>query len=103
MLLLRGPRHVVTTLGAQGCLWSTHTTVTVPGTSSHQALPAYQVKAIDTTAAGDAFCGALAASLASGMPMLTALQRASAAGAVAATRMGAIASLPTTAEVDALL
>ncbi len=101
VLLLRGPRHVVTTLGAQGCLWSTYTTV--PGTSSHQALPAYQVKAIDTTAAGDAFCGALAASLADGIPMQTALQRASAAGAVAATRMGAIASLPTAAEVEDLL
>jgi len=61
------------------------------------------VKGVDATAAGDAFCGALAASLANGVPMVTALQKASAAGAVTATRKGAISSLPTAAEVEALL
>ncbi|MGH2516122.1 MAG: PfkB family carbohydrate kinase, partial [Ktedonobacterales bacterium] len=49
------------------------------------------------------FCGALAAGLARGGTMAAALRRASAAGALAATRPGALPSLPTAAEVDALL
>lgn len=98
-LIMRGSQHIVTTLGAQGCLWSTASGDRI----AHHIENAFTVKAIDATAAGDAFCGALAACLAAGMPMTTALRRASAAGAVAVTRMGAIASLPTLAEIEALL
>jgi ribokinase len=58
---------------------------------------------VDATAAGDAFCGALAASLARGDAMMEALRSASAAGALAATRPGALPSLPAAHEVRALL
>jgi ribokinase len=100
-LLTRGSRNVIVTLGAQGCVWSTREAST--GQPVHHAIPAIMVKAVDTTAAGDAFCGALAAGLADGLPLHTALQRAIAAGAITATRMGAIAALPTASEVEELL
>lgn len=67
-------------------------------------LPAVDVdRVVDPTAAGDAFCGALAAGLASGAPFGVALSRAAAAGAHAVTVPGALPSLPTAADVDALL
>jgi ribokinase len=99
-LLALGPKYNITTLGAHGALWS----VREEGASiSHHPLRPFKVKALDTTAAGDAFCGALAASLALGRALPAALRRASAAGAVTTTRKGAIVSLPTAAEVEALL
>jgi ribokinase len=58
---------------------------------------------VDTTGAGDAFCGALAAALAAGRPLDQALARASAAGAHAVTVHGALPSLSTAADVDRLL
>jgi ribokinase len=61
------------------------------------------VTAVDGTAAGDAFCAALVVSLLEGRDRGGALQRACAAGALAASRPGAQPSLPTAAEVDALL
>jgi ribokinase len=57
------------------------------------------VQAIDATAAGDAFVGAVAYSLAAGRPLRVAVELGSAAGAVAVTRMGARSSLPTLQEV----
>jgi len=100
-LLTLGARQVVITLGAQGSLWSTREANEKP--PSHHLLDAIPVTPVDTTAAGDAFCGALAAGLASGLEMVVSLNRASAAGALTVTRMGAFPSLPRTAEVDALL
>jgi ribokinase len=100
-LLARGPRHVVITLGAQGALWST-LLEDVRGVVHHHE-PPLPVKQVDATAAGDAFCGALAADLASGLTMAQALRQASAAGAVTVTRRGALPALPTAAEVRALL
>ncbi len=86
---------VVVTLGAQGCL------------TRHQGhllqTPAFLVQAVDTTAAGDTFCGTLVAALAQHVALPAALQRATAAAALACTRAGAQASIPTRAEVDALL
>ena len=104
-LLKHGPKHVLITLGAQGSLWSTpkEGSLTPEPGYLHQTIPAFPVSAIDTTAAGDAFCGALAASLATNMPMELALRRASAASALTVTRKGAIAALPNANEVDALL
>ncbi len=99
-LLARGGRQVVVTLGAQGYIWSARES---DGNASHRAEPGIPVTAVDATAAGDAFCGTLAASLASGRPIEEALRRANAAGALAATRAGALPSLPTGAEVDMLL
>lgn len=94
-LLERGPQDVILTLGARGALWVNH--------SHRELIPALPVQQVDATAAGDAFCGALAAALALGQPMEAALGWASAAGALAVTRMGASPSLPTRAEVEALL
>ena len=62
-----------------------------------------QVDAVDGTAAGDAFTACLLVSLLEGLGEAEALERACAAGAFAATRFGAQPSLPTAAEVDALL
>jgi ribokinase len=66
-------------------------------------LPAVPVeRVIDPTAAGDAFCGTLAAGLAGGVPFGLVLTRAAAAGAYAVTVAGALPSLPTASDVDAL-
>jgi ribokinase len=99
LLLARGPQHVIVTLGAQGCLWSTRG----EQGPTHQSVPPIPVRAVDTTAAGDTFCGALAASLAENMPLANAVRRASAASAITVTRRGAIAALPNAAEVADLL
>ncbi|HKS58844.1 MAG TPA: ribokinase [Steroidobacteraceae bacterium] len=85
----------VVTLGARGCC------ATERGTFHLQ--PAFKVEPVDTTAAGDTFCGALAAALCSGSPLPQALRRASAAAALATTRVGAQSSIPAAAEVDSLL
>jgi ribokinase len=97
-LLARGPRNVVVTLGARGALWVS------AGAGECQHLPAFPlpVAAVDATAAGDAFNGALAVALAARRPAAEALRFACAAGALAVTRPGAQASLPTRAEVDRL-
>ncbi|HEX5672008.1 MAG TPA: ribokinase [Acidimicrobiia bacterium] len=61
------------------------------------------VKAIDTVGAGDAFVATLAVSLLEGLGLEFALKRACAAGALATTRAGAQPSLPTAAEIDAIM
>ncbi len=86
---------VVVTLGHRGCC------ARLDGTLLFQ--PAYPVTPVDTTAAGDSFCGALTAALAQGHPLALALQHGSAAGALACTRPGAQSSIPTHAEVLALV
>ena len=86
---------VVVTLGSRGCC-----------ARSDGALltqPAFDISPIDSTGAGDTFCGALVAALSQGQPLAQALQRASAASALACTRLGAQSSIPTAAEVDAFL
>jgi len=65
--------------------------------------PAFAIEPVDTTAAGDTFCGTLVASLARGQALQQALLGASAASALACTRLGAQASIPDHAEVAALL
>ena len=76
--------------------------VLVPGHDSRR-IPALPVPVVDTTAAGDAFCGCFAAALAGGSKLAEALRRAIAAGAHAVTSEGAFASLPWAADVDRLL
>jgi ribokinase len=66
-------------------------------------LPAYRVKAVDTTAAGDAFTGALGAGLSNGLALSEALRRGMAAAALAVTVRGASPSLPTAAAVEDFL
>jgi ribokinase len=86
---------VVVTLGAQGCVAKYN--------GQFVTQPAYPVKVLDTTAAGDTFCGALAAALSSGAPMQQALRQASAAAALACTQLGAQSSIPTHAAVQSFL
>ena len=86
---------VVVTLGGQGCC------AREGGETILQ--DAFAVTPVDTTAAGDTFCGVLVAALGSGLSLREALRRASAAGALACTRLGAQTSIPTHAEVEALL
>jgi ribokinase len=65
--------------------------------------PAFPVHAIDTTAAGDGFVGALAVALAADTPATEALRWSNAVGALAVTRAGAQPSLPTRQEVEEFL
>jgi ribokinase len=95
-LVDQGCRSVVLTLGEKGALLAR------PGARA-VVVPGYHVQAVDTTAAGDAFCGALAAGLASGDSLEAAVRRGCAAGAIATTTMGALPSLPTAAQVTRLL
>lgn len=92
-LLAQGAGCVVITLGARGALL-----VSAPGPVVH--VPAYRVQVVDTTAAGDAFAGALAVALAEGLPLRSAVQRGCAAGALSATQPGAQPSLPTREAVE---
>lgn len=86
---------VVVTLGARGCF------AHMDGRAWLQ--PGFRVEALDTTGAGDTFCGTFVAALALGEGTDAALRRACAASALACTRAGAQTSVPTHAEVDALL
>lgn len=86
---------VVVTLGAHGCL-ARH-----EGTLHLQT--SFSITPVDTTGAGDTFCGALGAALSMGQSMDVALRYASAAGALACTRLGAQSSVPEADEVRALL
>jgi ribokinase len=88
-----GARHIVIKLGERGCLLH-------DSTGTHHIEPV-KVRAIDTTAAGDAFTAALAVRLCMGDAILTALRYANIAGALATTKLGAQPSLPTAAEVEA--
>ena len=90
-----GPRTVIITLGSQGA-------IVVDEAAVHH-VPAYRVTAVDTTAAGDAFTGAFATAVGAGAALVEAVRRAAAAGALAATRMGAQPSLPTQAEWEAFI
>lgn len=90
-----GVKTAIFTLGANGAIVST--------TNELLHVPGHAVQAVDTTAAGDAFVGALASSLARNEPLPQAVRRANAAGALAVTRFGAQPSLPSAAEVDAFL
>ena len=87
-------RAVVVTLGADGCLVIEH------GDATH--VPAVPVRAVDTTAAGDAFCGGLADALAGGATLEDAARRAVRVAAAACLRPGAQASLPTPGDLQAL-
>jgi ribokinase len=86
-----GGGHAVVTLGAAGAV--------LAGPSGTSAVPGFRVTAVDTVGAGDAFVGALAVALASGLDPAAAVTAACAAGAAAATRRGAQAALPGPADV----
>ncbi|MBI2346036.1 MAG: ribokinase [Deltaproteobacteria bacterium] len=91
-LLARGVKELVLKLGARGAVWMT--------LEKQQHFPAVKVVAIDPTAAGDAFTTAFAIKFVQTKNMETAIEYANIAGALTTTRMGAIASLPTSEEVE---
>ncbi len=91
----RGAGVIVITLEERGAI--------VLDERGARRIPPFRVKAIDTTAAGDAFVAALAVAHAAGRDLDTALREANAAGALAATKRGAQPSLPTRAELDEFL
>ncbi|MFF7752691.1 ribokinase [Streptomyces sp. NPDC007971] len=94
LLLAKGPRSVVVTLGAEGAL--------VCDTSGVTRVPSVKVDAVDTTGAGDAFTAALAVRLGAGASLVDAARYAARVGAAAVTKRGAQESFPTAAEADAL-
>jgi ribokinase len=94
-LLERGPATVVMKMGRKGAL--------VLNGSDIEHVKGRKVTVVDTTAAGDAFNGALAVALAEGMEMGRAVRFANAAGAKACERFGAQPALPTRMEVEAML
>jgi len=93
LLLAKGPRSVVVTLGAEGALVASSAGVT--------RVPSVKVAAVDTTGAGDAFTAALAWRLGTGSSLAESAAYASRVGAAAVTRQGAQDSFPTAAEVEA--
>jgi ribokinase len=90
-----GVATVVVTLGERGC--------EVHDEAGVRHIAPFTVDALDTTAAGDTFCGALCAELAAGSDVDRALTVASAAAAISTTRLGAVPSVPRRVEVDELL
>ena len=83
------------TLGGDGCLVATPEGV--------QACPAPAVRMVDSTGAGDTFCGVLAASLVSGRALLASIAAAQRAAALSVQRQGCFAALPSAAELAVLL
>ena len=94
-LMNLGVKNVIITLGSNGCY--------VKNASEEGRIGTFKVNAIDTTAAGDSFSGALAAQLANGVPLKEALVFANATGALTTTKIGAQEALPTKEEVIKLM
>ncbi|MFB3896342.1 MAG: ribokinase [bacterium] len=92
VLIEQGVGTVIITLGASGALIVTK--------EESELIPAPKVKAVDTTAAGDAFNGGLAYSLALGKPLSEAVRFANYVGALSITKMGAQPSMPTLQEIE---
>ncbi len=91
----RGVKNVIVTLGSKGCYVKTD--------DMDMRVASYKVNAIDTTAAGDSFSGALAANIAKGVDLSLALKKANATGALTTTKVGAQEALPTKEEVEHLI
>ena len=94
-LRARGVQTVILTLGARGAF--------VAGDGCRQRVPGFKIKAVDTTAAGDIFNGALAVALAEERPLLSAVRFANAAAALSVTRLGAQPSAPIRDEIELFL
>lgn len=93
-LCAQGCAMAIVTVGANGCIWA--------NAKERGSLPAIAVHPLDTTGAGDTFCGVLVAHLASGMHVRDAVTVAQQAAALSVTRLGAYAALPTEAELGFL-
>jgi len=88
----QGARRVILTLGRAGSIAYEDGAV--------DYCPAFPVKAVDTTAAGDTFCGTLGAALLEGLSLTEAVRFATAAAALSVTRFGAQPSIPSRIEID---
>jgi ribokinase len=88
-----GPRNVLLKMGERGAYLAADDGL-------RAQIPAYPVRAADTTAAGDAFNGAFAVALARGVCAQQAAEFATAAAAISVTRRGALPSMPTQAEIE---
>jgi ribokinase len=91
----QGVGTAIITLGAKGAY--------IDGPGFRGLVPAFPVPATDTTAAGDTFCGALAAAVVEGRALPEAARFAAAAAALCVTRLGAQASIPLRSEIEKLL
>jgi ribokinase len=94
-LVARGAKAAVITMGRRGCM--------VVDRNAADHIPAYEIDLVDHTGTGDAFAGALAASLAVGDDLRKAVSFASAAGALACTKFGSVDAMPTKAEIIELM
>lgn len=90
----KGANIVVITLGSKGAL--------IKEEGQYHKVPVPKVKAIDTTAAGDTFCGAVCVALTENMSVLDAVKFANKCASITVTRMGAQSSLPYRREIDVL-
>jgi ribokinase len=95
ILRAMGPEIVVITLGARGSF--------IASVGYQQFVPAFSVKAVDTTAAGDVYCGSLAVAMVEGKSPVDAVRFAGAASAISVTRLGAQPSAPTRNEIETFL
>ncbi len=95
-LIARGAKAALLKLGPRGSM-------AVESDAHFYRVPAYKVKVIDSTAAGDAFTAALAVATARGQNLLAAARFANAAGALACTKIGAQSAMPTAEDVHNLM
>ncbi|WP_282935872.1 ribokinase [Paenibacillus sp. RC67] len=95
-IIAYGAQAVLLTLGEKGCVYGNQQGVAL-------TQPAYRVKAIDTTAAGDTFIGSFMAAYLDGQRLEESLKFASAASAIAVSRAGAQASIPSRQEIEDFL
>jgi ribokinase len=94
-LLAKGVQTLILTLGPAGAYVATE--------DVRALVPAFKVKPVDTTAAGDIFNGALAVALLEGKPLLEAVRFANAAAALSVTKLGSQSSAPTRAQIESFL
>ncbi len=94
-LLAMGPQMVVITLGSKGVFYIAK--------QEQKMIAAYPVKPVDTTAAGDVFCGVLASQIVENKKLSDAIKYANAAAALSTTKLGAQPSAPTQEEIKAFL
>lgn len=85
-LLIKGVKNIIVTLGEKGSM--------LVNKEGHHLVEPHKVKAIDTTAAGDSYLGALVAKLASDTPIIEAMEFASKCSSITVTKKGAIIALP---------
>lgn len=96
IILERGARAALITLGARGCLY-------VSADGADEVIPTVEVNAVDTTGAGDAFVGSLGYFLAAGVALRTAIERANAIAAISVQSPGTQASYPRREQLPAEL